>query len=141
MKKEYHIEIHLKGNAQMEIVNYNIQARNQKDALSRFMQLPEYVKITSNGEILSVEVHPIERKAIVNERFVLKSIYNKTGWYMAVDIENSVNIEFKKGRYNETHRILPVSGCDFKPIDKQTMDAAILEIGEWLNDNFKELLC
>lgn len=138
--KEYHIKIHLKDNARMEIVTYSMQAHNQNDALKRFMQLPEYVQITSNGEILSIEVQPIERPPIVNERFVLKSIYNKTGWYVAVDIENSINIEFKKGRYNDTHRILPVRGCDFKPIDRQTMDTAILEIGEWLNDNFKELL-
>ena len=57
---------------------------------------------------------------------------------MVADLDNMIKIEWKKGMYNETQRVLPIGKG--KPLDAQQGATAMREIADYLIANFKELI-
>ena len=133
--KRYRINIKLSNGDE---VKSTVEARNQADAIKRLEQSPEFARFVGPNEIVSMEVEPIPIEPIDNERFAVTTIDNKPGWYVVADLDNMIKIEWKKGMYNETQRVLPIGQGN--PLDAQQAATAMREIGEYLNDNFKELL-
>ena len=133
--KRYRINIKLSNGDE---VKSTVEARNQADAIKRLEQSPEFARFVGPNEIVSMEVEPIPIEPIDNERFAVTTIDNKPGWYVVADLDNMLKIEWKKGMYNETQRVLPIGQGN--PLDAQQAATAMREIGEYLNDNFKELL-
>lgn len=133
--KRYRINIKLSNGDE---VKSTVEARNQADAIKRLEQTPEFARFVGPNEIVSMEVDPIPIEPIDNERFAVTTIDNKPGWYVVADLDNMLKIEWKKGMYNETQRILPIGkGKELTAIEQAT---ALREIGEFLFNNFKELV-
>lgn len=133
--KNYEIKIMLSDGNKIEA---KVTARNESDAMRRLRQQPEVAEFFCNAEIVSKEIEPIPIEPIDNERFGVTTIENKPGWYVIADLDNGVKIEWKKGRYNDTNRALPISGT--LPADPMKMATILREIGEYLANNFKELI-
>lgn len=133
--KRYRINIKLSNGDE---VKSTVEARNQADAIKRLEQSPEFARFVGPNEIVSMEVEPIPIVPIDNERFAVTTIDNKPGWYVVADLDNMIKIEWKKGMYNETQRVLPIGKG--KPLDAQQAATAMREIADYLIANFKELL-
>ena len=133
--KRYRIKIKLSNGDE---VNSTVEARNQADASKRLEQTPEFARFVGPNEIVSMEVEPIPIEPIDNERFAVTTIDNKPGWYVVADLDNMIKIEWKKGMYNETQRVLPIGKG--KPLDAQQGATAMREIADYLIANFKELI-
>jgi len=133
--KRYRINIKLSNGDE---VKSTVEARNQADAIKRLEQSPEFARFVGQNEIVSMEVEPIPIEPIDNERFAVTTIDNKPGWYVVADLDNLIKIEWKKGMYNETQRVLPIG--DGKPLDAQKAATAMREIADYLIANFKELI-
>ena len=133
--KRYRINIKLSNGDE---VKSTVEARNQADAIKRLEQSPEYARFVGPNEIVSMEVEPIPIEPIDNERFAVTTIDNKPGWYVVADLDNMIKIEWKKGMYNETQRVLPIGKG--KPLDAQQAATAMREIADYLIANFKELI-
>ena len=133
--KRYRINIKLSNGDE---VKSTVEARNQADAIKRLEQSPEYARFVGPNEIVSMEVEPIPIVPIDNERFAVTTIDNKPGWYVVADLDNMIKIEWKKGKYNETQRVLPIGKG--KPLDAQQGATAMREIADYLIANFKELI-
>ncbi len=133
--KRYRINIRLSGGDE---VKSTVMARNQADAIKRLEQTPEFARFVGQNEIVNMDVEPIPIEPVDNERFAVTTIDNKPGWYMVADLDNMFKIEWKKGRYNETQRVLPIG--EGKPLDAQQAATAMREIADYLIDNFKELI-
>ena len=133
--KRYRINIKLSNGDE---VKSTVDARNQADAIKRLEQSPEFARFVGPNEIVSMEVEPIPIEPIDNERFAVTTIKNKPGWYVVADLDNMLKIEWKKGMYNETQRVLPIGKG--KPLDAQQAATAMREIGEFMYNNFKELI-
>lgn len=133
--KRYKITIKLSNGDE---VQSTVTARNQADAIKRLERTPEFARFVGPHEIINMDIEPIPIKPIDNERFAVTTIDNKPGWYMVADLDNLIKIEWKKGMYNETQRVLPIG--QGKELDAMQAATAMREIGEYLNNNFKELL-
>lgn len=133
--KRYKITIKLNNGDQ---INSTVMARNQADAIRRLEKTPEVVEFIGDAEIDSVDVQPIAIEPIDNERFGVTTIDNKKGWYVVADLDNQLRVEWKKGKYNETHRIMPIG--EGKQMDALQTATALREITDYLIENFNELL-
>lgn len=134
--KQYQITIKLKNGDE---INAKVVARNQSDAIKRLQGIPEVADLLNGQEIEKIDVKPIQIKPIDNERFGVTTIDNKSGWYVIADLDNKVKIEWKKGMYNETNRAMPIGDGEL-PADALKMATILREIGEYLSNNFKELI-
>lgn len=133
--KRYRINIKLSNGDE---VKSTVMARNQADAIKRLEQTHEFARFVGQNEIVSMEVEPIHIEPIDNERFAVTTIDNKPGWYVVADLDNMLKVEWKKGMYNETQRVLPIGKG--KPLDAQQAATAMREIADYLIANFKELI-
>lgn len=133
--KRYKIDIKLSNGEELHTM---VTARNQADAIRRLEQTPEAIEFIGDNEIVTMDVEPIPIEPIDNERFAVTTIDNKPGWYVVADLDNLIRIEWKKGKYNETQRVLPIGKG--KPMDVQPSATAMREIADYLIDNFKELM-
>lgn len=133
--KRYRINIKLSNGDE---VKPTVMARNQADALRRLKQTPEVIKFIGGNEIVSSDIILIPIEPIDNKRFAVTTINNKPGWYVVADFDNFTKIEWKKGMYNETQRVLPIGNS--KPLDAQKAATVMREIGEYLQKHFNELL-
>lgn len=119
-------------------VRARVDARNQSDAIRRLEQSPEFVQFFGDMEILSVDIKPIEIKPVDNKRFTLTTIDNKEGWYIAVDLDNRIKVEFKAHQYNRTNHIVKFGdGGIANALEEAT---AVRELSDWLLQNFPELI-
>lgn len=133
--KRYYINIKFKNGDELQA---NVTARNQADAIRRLQNTPQFVDNFGNLEIESTSITPIPIASIDNERFAVTNIQNKPGWYVVVDLDNLLKIEFKKGMYNETNTVSRIGeGKELTPLQQAT---ALREIGEFMFNNFKELI-
>lgn len=133
--KRYNVIIYFKNGDELQA---NVTARNQSDAVKRLEKTPEYIDFIGNTSIDKMTITPIQFTSIDNERFVVTTIKNKPGWYVVADLENFLKIEFKKGKYNETNTISITNECkELSPLQQAT---ALREIGEFMYNNFKELI-
>lgn len=133
--KKYEVKIALStGNE----VRARVDARNQSDAIRRLEQSPEFVQFLGDAEILLVDIKPIEIKPVDNKRFALTTIDNKEGWYIAVDLDNRIKIEFKAHQYNKTNHIVKFG--DGGVADALEEATAVRELSDWLLQNFPELI-
>lgn len=133
--KRYHITIDFSdGNR----VDAKVVGRNKNDALRRLKRQPQYADFAGNADIIAESVEPVPIEPIDNERFAVTTIDNKPGWYVVADLDNLIKVEWKKGMYNETQRVLPIG--EGKPMDALEAATAMREIGEFLFDNFRELV-
>lgn len=131
--KKYKIEItFVDGN----IVRSCVEARNKSDALRKLKETDLY-KSFANSDILTTTIEPTYIHPIENTRFYVTNVVNKNGWYIIVDFESKIKVEFKKGMYNETQRVIPFRGIE---PDAMKIATALREIGEFLYVNFKELV-
>lgn len=134
--KQYQITIKLKNGDE---INAKVVARNQSDAIKRLRETSKVSEFINGQEIEKIDVVPIQIKPIDNERFGVTTIDNKPGWYVIADLDNKVKIEWKKGMYNETNRAMPIGDGEL-PADALKMSTILREIGEYLSNNFKELI-
>lgn len=133
--KTYKINIKLKNGNE---IHSSVVARNQADAMRRLEKNPEFVDFIGDSEISSVSIDPVPIKPLDNERFAVTTIDNKPGWYVIADLDNLLRVEFKKGRYNETNSVSAIGqGKELTALQAAT---ALREIGEYLYNNFKELV-
>lgn len=133
--KKYEVKIALStGNE----VRARVDARNQSDAIRRLEQSPEFVQFLGDAEIISVDIKPIEIKPVDNKRFALTTIDNKDGWYIAVDLDNRLKVEFKAHQYNKTNHIVKFG--DGGIADALEEATAVRELSDWLLQNFPELI-
>lgn len=133
--KRYYINIKFKNGDELQA---NVTARNQADAIRRLQNTPQFVENFGNLEIESTSITPIPIASIDNERFAVTNIQNKPGWYVVVDLDNLLKIEFKKGMYNETNTVSYIGeGKELTALQQAT---ALREIGEFMFNNFKELI-
>lgn len=133
--KRYYINIKFKNGDELQA---NVTARNQADAIRRLQNTPQFVENFSNVETDKISITPIPIASIDNERFAVTSIQNKPGWYVVVDLDNLLKVEFKKGMYNETNTVSLIGeGKELTPLQQAT---ALREIGEFMFNNFKELI-
>lgn len=133
--KRYNITINFKNGDKLEA---NVMARNQVDALNRVKKTDQFVENFANLEVADVSIQPIPIASLDNERFAITTITNKPGWYVIADLDNLLKVEFKKGMYNETNSVSVIGeGKDLSPLQAAT---ALREIGEYLYQNFKELI-
>lgn len=133
--KRYQINIELTNGDKL---NARVVGRNQSDALRRMEQTDAFVDFIGNHDIKTIDIKPIPIEPIDNERFAVTTIDNKPGWYVVADLDNRIKVEFKKGMYNDTQRILPIG--EGKPLTAQEQATALREIGEFMFDNFNELI-
>lgn len=133
--KRYKITIKLVNGDE---VQSTVVARNQADALRRLEKTPQYVEFVGDGEIEKVDIEPVPIKPLDNERFAVTTIDNKKGWYVLADLDNLIRVEWKKGMYNETQQVSPIG--DGKPLSALDHATALREIGEYLFENFKDLV-
>ena len=133
--KRYQVNIKLSNGDELQT---KVMARNQSDAIRRLEQTPEVVEFIGDNEIVNVDIKPIPIEPIDHERFAVTTIDNKPGWYVVADLDNLIKIEWKKGMYNETQRVMPIGNG--KPLDAQKAATAMREIADYLIANFKELI-
>jgi len=133
--KRYQINIKLSNGDELHT---RVTARNQADAISRLEQTQEAIDFIGDNEIVKIDVEPVPIEPIDNERFAVTTIDNKPGWYVVADLDKGLRIEWKKGMYNETQRVLPIG--EGKPMEAQEGASAMREIADYLIANFKELI-
>ncbi|MBQ3843479.1 MAG: hypothetical protein II817_00685 [Bacteroidales bacterium] len=133
--KRYQINITLTNGDELDA---RVVGRNRSDALRRIEQTEAYINFVGNHDIKTIDIRPIPIEPIDNERFAVTTIDNKPGWYVVADLDNRIKIEFKKGRYNDTQRVLPIG--EGKQLTALQQATALREIGEYLYKNFKEII-
>lgn len=131
--KRYYIEITFTdGN----VVQARTLGRNKNDALKRVKETDQYKSFAASA-IKAINIEAIPIASIDNERFAVTNITNKEGWYVVVDLDNRVKIEFKKGKFNETQQ---VQYYGKETPDPLTIATALREIGEFMQSKFSELI-
>lgn len=137
--KRYEVKITLKSGDE---VNAKVTARNQADAMRRLQSTAEFVNFIadSHSEVDRVDIQPIAIEPIDHDRYALTTAVNKAGWYILADLDNRIRIEFKRGHYNETNRILPLSGERLPNLDAMQMATVLREAGEYLAANFSGIV-
>lgn len=133
--KQYKIIITLINSDELRA---KVMARNQKDALKRLQQTDQYRDFVGNTDIVKIDIIPVEIHGIDNERFAVTNITNKPGWYVVCDLDHLIKIEFKKGFFNETQKIMPIG--EGKELGALECATAMREISDYLFQNFRELL-
>lgn len=132
---KYRIEITFVSNDRIEA---RVDARNKKDALRRLMDSEAFKNFASQcGGILTASVEKEEREETIDtSRFVVSSVNGKEGWYVVADLENRIKVEFKKGHYNDMQKVTYFG----EGADALREATALREIGEFMFNNFKELI-
>ena len=117
-------------------VEAKVTARNRSDAVGRLMRNEQFREATDGKKVESVDITPIPIEPIDETRFAVRTAVNKRGWYVVEDAETGFRIEWKKGMYNETNRVLPPE----KRLEAADEATALREIGEYLHDNFSAII-
>lgn len=137
--KRYQVTIKLSTG---DNVDAKVMARNQADALRRLKATPQVAQFIAEqgATIVSVAVEPIAIEPIDNNRFVLTNATNKPGWLVLADLDNRFRIEFRRGRWNDTQRVLPLSGEKLPAIAADKMAIALRECADYMIENFEDLI-
>lgn len=131
--KRYEITIVFKDGTRSE---NRVTARNRKDAVARLMNNDQFRAFSDGKAVDSIDVKPIPIEPVDETRFSVRTIRNKSGWYLVEDSKTGIRVEWKRGMYNETNR--PLHPPEELPaIESAT---ALREIGEYLYSNFRDLL-
>lgn len=130
--KRYKITIIFKDGTRSE---NRVTARNRKDAVARLMNNEHFRAFSDGKAVDSIDVKPIPIEPVDDTRFTIRTIRNKSGWYLVEDSKTGIRVEWKRGMYNETNR--PLLAEDLTALEKAT---ALREIGEYLYSNFRGLL-
>lgn len=131
--KRYSVNVTMADGGKVEA---KVTARNRSDAIGRLMRNEQFREATEGKQVESFEIKPIPIEPIDNTRFSVRTISNKRGWYIVEDARSGFRIEWKKGMYNETNRVIPPSEVK----DAAAAATILREIGEYLYGNFKELV-
>jgi hypothetical protein len=137
--KRYQVTIHLSTG---DNIDAKVTARNQADALRRLQSTPQVAQFIAEqrATIESVKVEPIPIEPIDNQRYALTNAVNKPGWLVLADLDNRFRIEFKRGRWNDTQRVLPLSGDKLPAIPADKMATALREAADYMIENFENLI-
>lgn len=131
--KRYEITIVFKDGTRSE---NRVTARNKKDAVARLMNNEHFRAFSDGKAVDSIDVKPIPIEPVDDTRFTVRTIRNKSGWYIVEDSVTGIRVEWKRGMYNATNR--PMHPREEMPaIESAT---ALREIGEYLYSNFRDLL-
>lgn len=134
--KSYQVKIKFASNDEVHI---RVDARNQADAIRRVEESNEFQNFAAEqGEIIRVEVIPEEIAPIDNSRFSVTNVTNKPGWYVVVDLDNRIKIEFKKNHFNDMQNI-SFFGKETQ-MDAVNVATALRQIADYMYENFKELI-
>lgn len=135
MTNRYRIEITFVSGDRIEA---RVEARNKKDAMRRLMDAEAFKNFASQcGDVLTSSIEQEGREESIDEsRFVVTSMHGKDGWYVVADLENRIKVEFKKGHYNDMQKVTCFGEC----ADALKEATALREIGEFMFNNFKELI-
>lgn len=117
-------------------IDAKVIARSKRDAIGRLMNTDKFREATEGRKVESIEIKPIPIEPIDNTRYSVRTISNKRGWYIVEDAGTGFRIEWKKGKYDETNRVIPPSEVK----DAAAAATILREIGEYLYGNFKELV-
>lgn len=131
--KRYSVNVTMADGAKVEA---KVTARNRSDAVGRLMRNEQFREATDGKKVESVDITPIPIEPIDETRFAVRTAVNKRGWYVVEDAETGFRIEWKKGMYNETNRVLPPE----KRLEAADEATALREIGEYLHDNFSAII-
>jgi hypothetical protein len=131
--KKYSVNVTMADGAKVEA---NVTARNLSDAIGRLMRNEQYREAMDGKKVESIDVTPIPIEPIDETRFAVRTAVNKRGWYVVEDAGTGFRIEWKKGMYNETNRVLPPE----KELEAADAATALREIGEYLHDNFSAII-
>lgn len=137
MMKRYKIIIKLTNGDYVEAA---VVARNGKDAIRRLRESDQFRDFAGNADIEEIEINPIETKPIDNNRFSVTDVLNKQGWYVVADLDNLIEVEFRKGHYNDMQNIHMIDGGKQPPLSPLEEATALREIGEFMADKFAELV-
>lgn len=131
--KRYEITIVFKDGTRSE---NRVTARNRKDAVARLMNNDRFRAFSDGKAVDSIDVKPIPIEPVDDTRFTVRTIRNKSGWYIVEDSKTGIRVEWKRGMYNETNRPL------HPPVEMPALEGAtaLREIGEYLYSNFRDLL-
>lgn len=131
--KSYEITIVFKDGTRSE---NRVTARNRKDAVARLMNNEHFRAFSDGKAVDSIDVKPIPIEPVDETRFSIRTIRNKSGWYLVEDSKTGIRVEWKRGMYNETNRPL------HPPVELPALEGAtaLREIGEYLYSNFRDLL-
>lgn len=117
-------------------IDEKVTARNKNDAVSRLMNNKDFREATEGKKVESFEIKPIPIEPIDEKRYTIRTASNKPGWYVVEDSGTGIRVEWKKKLYNITNRVLPPKK-ELEPADTAT---ALREIGEYLYENFNEII-
>lgn len=131
----YHIIIDLSNGRQ---VDAKVVGTDEKDAMARLKARPEYAAFVGKATVVSEKVVEIMDVSIDKERFAVTAISQRPGWYVIADLDNLLKVEWQRGMYNETQKVLPIG--QGKELSATEAATAMREIGEFLHDNFLELI-
>lgn len=131
--KRYSVDMKMADGTKVEA---KVTARSKSDAVGRLMNNEQFREATDGKKVESIDVIPIPIEPIDEKRFAVRTIANKTGWYIVEDAGTGFRIEWKKGMYNETNRVIPPHDIE----DATAAATSLREIGEYLYKNFKELV-
>lgn len=135
MTNRYRIEITFISGDRIEA---RVEARNKKDAMRRLMDAEAFKNFASQyGDVLTSSIEQEDREETIDiSRFVVTSVHGKDGWYVVADLENRIKVEFKKGHYNDMKKVTYFGDN----MDALTQATALREIGEYMSEQFNELI-
>lgn len=118
-------------------VQCRVEARNQKEAIDKLMNVQEFINFVGDKEIKKYEISiDSEKTEKTDDRFLLQKC-KKENFYILTDKENEIVCEFEKGRYNETQKFTMLNDVSIEPLELATI---MREFGEFLSKNHKDLI-
>lgn len=133
--KRYKITITLNSGDRVESL---VSAPTEEEALSRLKADKSFIKFIGDDDIEGVNVVECgEEKPIDSGRFSVSEDLYRKGWYVVADLDNDIEVEFERGRYNESATIRKTGSKCGSALEEAT---ALREIGEFMYVKFNELI-
>lgn len=131
--KRYSVKITLSDGS---VTDAKVTARSENEAIQRVIATDQFLDFSNGKDIVETDVTSIPIEPIDDVRFSIRIALNKPGWYIIHDSSSGIRIEWKKGMFNETNRVI-TTGYEIQAVDLATI---LREASEYLYENFRELI-
>lgn len=133
--KRYHIVVTF---ADGRVADTNVAALDKDEALDRLVDSDKFLEFRDGASVEKVDIEEVPYVAVEKERFTLQKSSMKEGVWVCTDLQNMWVCTFEQGKFRETQHFTDLK--DDGDTDALKVATIMREFGEWLSDNYGNLI-
>ena len=133
--RRYHVVVTLTDG---RVADSNVAALDEDEALDRLVGNDKFLAFLDGASVKDAKIEEVPYVAVEKERFTLQKSNMKEDVWVCTDLQNMWVCTFEQGKFRETQHFTDLK--DEGDTDALKVATIMREFGEWLSDNYGNLI-